>query len=169
MRFSKRGLVLLVSVLTGLAFTGTASPSATIPIDISMTVDALTRPGGCCTDTTTSSPTTVVLPRLGRVTLSASLSVCGVTRCLPNGATNFSVSLEAPSGDTIHLFGSTDSGSLGNQSGSGTWTAGGTGRFAQVSGSGTWSAAAAFVGPGSPAGTPTLFTFSVIGSIKLRA
>lgn len=168
--FSKHGLVLLAGVLAALAFTQTASSSATIPIDISMTVEALTRPAGCCSDVTNSSPTTVVLPRLGRVTLTASLSVCGASRCLPNGQTTFSVVLTAPSGDELFIGGTTSSGSLGTQSGSGTWTVGGTGRFANATGSGTWSAATTFGAPlPDGGGTPTALTFSIAGSIKLRA
>jgi hypothetical protein len=158
-----------MGILAALAFAGTASSATSIPVNISMTLDGLTQPAGCCVDITTTSTATVVLPKLGRVAVRASLSICG-SACQPNGLTIFAVEFKAPSGDMFVLVGTMDRGSLSNHSGSGTWTVGtGSGRFAEATGSGSWSAAATFVGPGSPQGTPTVLTFSLTGSITLRA
>jgi hypothetical protein len=169
-----RCAVVIACMVASLAVIGTASPASSIPLNLSTSVNAFTMFAGCCDDDTIGDPVTAVVPRLGRVTYVASLDVCG-SPCQPSGRTQFTIQFTAPSGDTLVLGGSIDSGSLGNEeSGSGTWTVlAASGRFAGMTGSGSWSATATMTGPPSPPGGPpgigSILTFSVTGSLTRHA
>jgi len=80
-------LITLLSAATiaAFAFAGAGSAAATLPFNVSMTVEAGTLPGGCCSDSTTGVPTSVVVPGIGRATLTAEFGVCGVVGCFPDG------------------------------------------------------------------------------------
>ena len=177
MRHLYRGVILVACLVACLAASGTAASGTGIPVGVSATLDSFTADVGCCVESTTSGPFTVVVPGIGRLTAVADLDVCG-SSCEPNGQTIFSIQLIAPSRGMFVLIGSADSGDLSDLSGSGTWSVlrtgpfAPTGRFANIAGSGTWSAAVTLLGPhvdpNGPPGTDSILTLSVAGTLTLR-
>jgi hypothetical protein len=109
----------------------------------------------------------VVVPGIGRATLTAGLGVCGVVGCFPDGSSSLSLQFVTPSGDTLWITG-TGTGTLATpESGAGTWTvsSASTGRFAGASGSGTYTASVIVTGTSSGGPAPSELTFSVTGTI----
>ena len=161
--------LLSAAAISALGFAGATSAAATLPFNVSMTVDAQTLPGGCCSTSTASVPTSVVVPGIGRATLTARLFVCGVTYCFPNGSSLLSLRFDTPSGDTLLIFG-TGPGSLAVPESAGTWSvsSASTGRFARASGAGTYTASVIVTGPGSGGPAPSELTFSLTGTITRR-
>jgi hypothetical protein len=161
--------LLSAAAISALGFAGATSAAATLPFNVSMPVDAQTLPGGCCSTSTTSVPTSVVVPGIGRATLTARLFVCGVTYCFPNGSSLLSLRFVTPSGDTFLIFG-TGTGSLALPESAGTWSvsSASTGRFAGASGAGTYTASVIVTGPGSGGPAPSELTFSLNGTITRR-
>jgi hypothetical protein len=162
-------LITLLSAATiaAFAFAGAGSAAATLPFSVSMTVDAGTLPSGCCTDFTTGLPTSVVVPGIGRATLTAEFGVCGVLRCFPDGYSAMSLRFVTPSGDMLLIAG-TGTGTLATpESGAGTWSVSraSTGRFAGASGSGTYTASVIVTGTSSGGPAPSELTFSLAGTI----
>ena len=165
-------LIALLSAATiaAFAFAGAGSAAPTLPFNVSMTVEAGTLPGGCCSDSTTGLPTSVVVPGIGRATLTAEFGVCGVVYCFPDGSSGLSLRFVTPSGDTLLIVGN-GTGSLAvPESGAGTWTvsSASTGRFAEASGAGTYTASVIVTGPSSGGPAPSELTFSLTGTITLR-
>jgi hypothetical protein len=165
-------LITLLSAATiaAFAFAGAGSAAATLPFSVSMTVEAGTMPTGCCADSTTGLPTSIVVRGIGRATLTAGLGVCGTGGCFPNGFSLLSLQFVTPSGDTLWIIG-TGTGTLATpESGAGTWTvsSASTGRFAGASGSGTYTASVIVTGTSSGGPAPSELTFSVTGTITRR-
>ena len=162
-------ILLSAAAISALGFAGATSAAATLPFNVSMTVDAQTLPGGCCSTSTTSVPTSVVVPGIGRATLTARLFVCGVTYCFPNGSSLLSLRFDTPSGDTLLIFG-TGPGSLAVPESAGTWSvsSASTGRFARASGAGTYTASVVMTGSSSGGPAPSELTFSLTGTITRR-
>jgi hypothetical protein len=165
-------LITLLSAATiaAFAFAGAGSAAATLPFNVSMTVDAGTMPTGCCADSTTGLPTSVVVPGIGRATLTAVFGVCGVVGCFPDGSSLLSLQFVTPSGDTLWIIG-TGTGTLATpESGAGTWSvsSASTGRFAGASGSGTYTASVIVTGTSSGGPAPSELTFSLAGTITRR-
>ena len=165
-------LTTLVSAATlaAFAFAGAGSAAATLPFNVSMTVEAGTMPTGCCADSTSSLPTSVVVPRIGRATLTAVFGVCGVVGCFHDGSSLLSLQFVTPSGDTLWIIG-TGTGTLAvPENGAGTWSvsSASTGRFAAASGAGTYTASVIVTGPSSGGPAPSELTFSLTGTITRR-
>jgi hypothetical protein len=162
-------ILLSAAAISALGFAGATSAAPTLPFNVSMTVDAQTLPGGCCSTSTIGVPTSVVVPGLGRATLTARLFVCGVTYCFPNGSSLLSLRFVTPSGDTLLIFG-TGPGSLALPESAGTWTvsSASTGRFAGATGTGTYTASVVVTGTSNGGPVPSELTFSLTGSITRR-
>jgi hypothetical protein len=163
--------LLAAATIAAFAFAGVGSAAATLPFNVSMTVEAGTMPTGCCADSTTGLPTSVVVPGIGRATVTAVFGVCGVVGCFPDGFSLLSLQFVTPSGDTLWITG-TGTGTLAvPESGAGTWTVSraSTGRFAGASGSGTYTASVIVTGTSSGGPAPSELTFSLIGTITLRS
>ena len=162
-------LIGLVGLLAAGTFVlaGIGSAASTTPLGISEIAEATTLATGCCSEVTTGSATRIVLPGIGRATVAASLDVCGVTACIPDGFSGLSVRIVTQSGDTLALEGS-GTGSLGTHSGQGAWTVSSesTGRFAGTSGTGVYTTAVSGFGSGYP--IPSVLAFSLTGTISIR-
>ena len=165
-------LVALLSAATmaALAFAGVGSAAATLPFNVSMTVEAGTLPGGCCTDSTTGVPTSVVVPGVGRATLTAEFSVCGVVYCFPDGSSSLSLRFVTPSGDILWITGFGTGTLAVPENGAGTWSvsSASTGRFAGATGAGTYTASVVVTGTSSGGPVPSELTFSLTGTIARR-
>lgn len=164
-----RALIGLAGLMVAVTFVlaGIGSAASTTPLGISEIADATTLATGCCSEVTAGSATRIVLPGIGRATVTASLDVCGITACYPDGFSGLSVRIVTQSGDTLALEGS-GTGSLGTHSGQGTWTVSSesTGRFADTRGTGVYTAAVSGFGSGYP--IPSVLAFFLTGSISFR-
>jgi hypothetical protein len=162
--------LLFAAALAALAFAGAGSAAATLPFNVSTTVEAGTLATGCCADSTTGLPTSVVVPGLGRATLTAEFFVCGVVGCFPDGFSSLSLQFVTPSGDTLLVVGS-GTGTLATpEHGAGTWSvsSASTGRFAGATGAGTYTASVIVTGTSTGGPAPSELTFSLVGTITRR-
>ena len=159
--------VLVIAALVGALSLPATTAAASQPANFhfSVTMDAVSTIGGCCSDTVVGE-TTAAFPRIGRATLTASFFRCGASYCFPSGENFLSLTFVTPSGATLVLGGGATGGTF---SASGTWEAfpgGSSGRFADVTGSGVWSATFTPTGPGDFNGTPGTLAISVSGSLS---
>jgi hypothetical protein len=162
--------LLFAATVAVLAFAAAGSAAATLPFNVSMTVEAGTLPTGCCADSTTGLPTVVVVPGIGRATLTAEFFVCGVVGCFPDGFSSLSLQFATPSGDTLWIVG-TGTGTLATpENGAGAWSvsSASTGRFAGATGAGIYTASVIVTGTSTGGPAPSELTFSLTGTITRR-
>jgi hypothetical protein len=160
--------LLFAATVAVLAFAAAGSAAATLPFNVSMTVEAGTLPTGCCADSTTGLPTVVVVPGIGRATLTAEFFVCGVVGCFPDGFSSLSLQFATPSGDTLWIVGT---GTLATpENGAGAWSvsSASTGRFAGATGAGIYTASVIVTGTSTGGPAPSELTFSLTGTITRR-
>ena len=163
--------IVVIAALAGALSLPATTAAATQPANFhfSVTIDAVSTIGGCCSDTVVGE-TTAAFPRIGRATLTAGFFRCGPSYCFPNGDNFLSLTFVTPSGATLVLGGGATGGTF---TASGTWEAfpgGSSGRFGGVTGSGTWSATFTPTGPGGPGGqTPGTLAISISGTLSLAS
>lgn len=162
--------LLSAAIITAFACAGAGSAAATLPFNVSMTVEAGTMPTGCCADSTTGLPTAVVVPGIGRATVTAVFGVCGVVGCFPNGFSSLSLRFVTPSGDTLWIVGTGTGTIAAPENGAGTWSvsSASTGRFAGATGAGTYTATVIVTGTSTGGPAPSQLVFSLTGTITRR-
>jgi hypothetical protein len=166
-----RFVAVFAAAVAALALAGAAMTAAPAhPLTVSLTVDGNFQTIGCCGVSFNGDPATVVLPGIGRATLTVGLTSSGPLNFPPNGATFLSVYITTASGDTLVIFGSAATGTTSVPLlASGTWSVSplSTGRFAAATGSGTWSVILTVTESGTVV-HPAEVVLALAGEITLR-
>ena len=154
------GLVASILTLSLASATATAAPVAAPAATFNATIVAPSLVFlGCCHQSIVLAPTEVVVPRVGRVTVTGGLRWCGssiFSPCPDRAGWTLSLVFTTPSGDTLTL-GGYDRTAF-------PWDVlGGTGRFAEASGSGQYTFNVAF------SEQSIVTTIKLSGTLRLRS